>query len=77
MNLQVEIQNCSPTNPVLINGAAVSGKALLEIGDVIGVLDHRFMWQKSQDTSTRLETELEASFQIGEHTKKTAAASVF
>lgn len=56
----------STVNPIAINGASVQGQALLEVGDTIEVLGHRFVWQRQQpQPQNSLDSDLEASYQIG------------
>lgn len=66
---QVEILNMSTVNPININGASVQGQTLLEVGDTIEVLGHRFVWQRQeqQESQNIPDSELEASYQIGEY----------
>lgn len=59
------IENFSALNPITINGATVQDKAQLEVGDVIQVLGHRFVWQREENPASGSDSELEASFQIG------------
>lgn len=67
--LQVEVLNMSTVNPININGASVQGQTLLEVGDTIEVLGHRFVWQRQeqQESQNIPDSELEASYQIGEY----------
>lgn len=67
--LQVEILNMSTVNPININGASVQGQTLLEVGDTIEVLGHRFVWQRQeqQESQNIPDSDLEASYQIGEY----------
>lgn len=63
---QVTIRNLCTTSPITINGAVVApGTALLEVGDTIEVLGHRFVWHKEDSPDTSIDGSLEASFQIG------------
>lgn len=63
----MEIRNHSQLSPVSINGVPLHDKITLDVGDVVEVLGHKFVWARQENVTERnvISEDEEASYQIG------------